>query len=134
MSALHDSKNLTALLTTFSILIVLSMLMLSACAKKQSRKPVILGERLLKSYDLSCRTCHESPDSGAPLTHDSNVWDKRLETTMVQLIQNTIDGVGAMPPMGQCFECDEGDIRQLVEYMASPGDASEIMTGSNTND
>lgn len=102
------------------IFTMLTLLTLIACTDTQSRKPVILGDRLIQSYDLSCKSCHEVHGSGAPLAHDKEAWDQRLKMDISELIQSTLEGKGAMPPLGQCFECDERDIEKLIWFMASP--------------
>lgn len=48
-----------------------------------------------------CNSCHSSGVSGAPRSDDQNEWRKRLERQGIdRLVQNTIQGIGSMPPRG----------------------------------
>jgi cytochrome c5 len=78
--------------------------------------------RLAQLYAASCKTCHTSRDSGAPLTHDRAAWDQRWEQGMDTLVDHTISGFQAMPPGGLCFSCTADDYRNLIAFMAARED------------
>lgn len=43
-----------------------------------------------------------------------------MEKGLNKMVENTINGTGGMPSMGQCFECTKSDLEQMILYMASP--------------
>lgn len=71
-------------------------------------------------YMASCFACHSTGAAGAPKvaagSYDDQ-WAARMEQGMDQVVQNAINGKGAMPAKGLCFDCNDDDIRALVEYM-----------------
>ncbi|ASP40680.1 cytochrome c5 family protein [Bacterioplanes sanyensis] len=68
-------------------------------------------------YEIYCTACHGVGLSGAPLAF-SDEWQDRLDKGMDVLISHTINGIGNMPAMGTCGECNEDDLRDLIQYMA----------------
>ena len=44
-------------------------------------------------------------------------WESRLEKGLDAVVANAVNGMNAMPAKGLCFDCNEDDIRALVEYM-----------------
>jgi cytochrome c5 len=74
--------------------------------------------RLARLYAGSCKTCHTSSESGAPLTLDRAAWDPRWERGVDTLVDHTIGGFQAMPPGGLCFSCTADDYRNLIAFMA----------------
>lgn len=98
------------------------LLFLYACNNEIALEAVELNPRLMQSYQTSCKTCHESAGSGAPLAHDVKAWRPRVNKGWKQLTTNTLNGLGGMPPLGQCYECSPEDLGILIKYMASPDD------------
>lgn len=70
-------------------------------------------------YDRSCRSCHAYIDSGAPLAGHSAEWDRRLAQGLDVLVEHTRTGLGAMPAMGMCLDCDDTDFEGLIRFMAT---------------
>lgn len=70
-------------------------------------------------YAQSCKSCHTSADTGAPLTGDRAAWDARWARKGEDgLIDSAIRGLNGMPPGGQCFACAPEDYRALIRFMA----------------
>lgn len=69
-------------------------------------------------YNRSCKACHSIPASGAPQTGDAEAWAPRIAQGVDTLLDHTIDGYQAMPPMGMCMDCTEDQFVALIEYMA----------------
>jgi cytochrome c5 len=68
-------------------------------------------------YEATCAGCHGSGLLGAPKFGDK-VWTDLLKKNGLDgFTQNAIAGKGAMPPMGGCGNCSEGEIRAAIEYM-----------------
>ena len=72
-----------------------------------------------QKYMASCFACHSTGAAGAPKVGAGmmNEWEPRLEKGLDAVVANAINGVNAMPAKGLCFDCNEDDIRALVEYM-----------------
>lgn len=109
-----------------SYLAPLLFLALAACGKPApSAAPLVLAPLadpvLAKIFDSSCKTCHTVKASGAPLAGDAAAWAPRLVQGKETLLNHTIGGHLAMPPMGLCPQCSEEQFTALIEYMsASP--------------
>ena len=70
-------------------------------------------------YERSCRSCHATPDSKAPLTLDRSAWAARIEAKGIDgLIASAKHGLNAMPPMGQCLDCTDDQLEALITFMA----------------
>ena len=72
-----------------------------------------------QKYMASCFACHSTGAAGAPKVGAGMMseWEPRLEKGLDAVVANAISGVNAMPAKGLCFDCNEDDIRALVEYM-----------------
>lgn len=73
---------------------------------------------LARTYDTSCKLCHANPASGAPLTGDVLAWQPRIVQGADTLLDHTINGHNAMPPMGMCVQCSEQDFLALISFMS----------------
>lgn len=69
-------------------------------------------------YDRSCRSCHAVEGSGAPLTGHGAAWAPRLAKGREVWLGSIKRGLGAMPPMGLCADCDDETLTALVRFMA----------------
>lgn len=93
-----------------------------------SEKNVVEGKTVLKPdtsiaygkkvYLKSCAACHNDGLNGAPKLGDPAILKHNVDV----LIQNTLDGIGAMPPKGGCSSCTKADIVAAVKYMAQQAD------------
>ena len=72
-----------------------------------------------QKYMASCFACHSTGAAGAPKVGAGMMseWEPRLEKGLDAVVANAVNGVNAMPAKGLCFDCNEDDIRALVEYM-----------------
>ncbi len=68
-------------------------------------------------YDIYCTACHAVTASGAPQAFTSE-WDDLLDKGITTLVNNAINGIGNMPPMGTCTECSGEDLEDIIRYMA----------------
>jgi len=85
-------------------------------AQSAARHPA--DAHLAALYDGSCRACHTSRDSGAPLSGDHTQWDARWAKGSGVLLQSAIGGYNTMPAGGQCATCTADDYRALIRFMA----------------
>lgn len=106
--------------------LALAVLLLAGCGEAVPPAPTPEQALLLKPadarlaslYEGSCKACHASPVSGAPMVHDRRAWDPRWRQGMPVLLDHTIQGFGAMPASGQCAACTPDDFEALIGFMA----------------
>ncbi|MCK8517357.1 c-type cytochrome [Methylonatrum kenyense] len=67
-----------------------------------------------QTYEQACMMCHASGMAGAPRVDRPDEWENRLGDSIDPLVQNTIGGLGNMPPQGGP---DEEEVRLAVKYM-----------------
>jgi cytochrome c5 len=75
------------------------------------------GEKIFKEF---CGTCHrEKPmiDVRAPRIGDQAAWKTRRQLGLAILLNITVNGVGAMPARGGCFECSDEQLRETIRYI-----------------
>jgi cytochrome c5 len=82
-----------------------------------------LDPRLAQIYTQVCATCHQRPETRAPLTGDPETWRAAAGHGRAAMLANTVAGVRGMPPLGTCGFCTEEDLRRLIDFMAPPGPA-----------
>jgi len=68
-------------------------------------------------YKASCVACHATDAIGAPMVGNAASWVDRIAKGEETLIQNAINGINAMPPMGTCAACSTDEIAATVKYM-----------------
>jgi cytochrome c5 len=68
-------------------------------------------------YLASCAACHAEGIAGAPKTGDKEFWSGKIEAGLEQLVQNSINGIGAMPAKGGNPNLTDDEVRAAVEYM-----------------
>jgi len=103
------------------MLAALALTALTGCGgDEKSAAPVVLNAHEATLYRHSCSTCHEDPATGAPQTHDTEIWAPRIAKGDEQLLASIVDGFNGMPPLGQCIECTAEEFILLTHFMAAP--------------
>ena len=74
--------------------------------------------KLAKLYAQTCKACHATAGSGAPLTGDRAAWQPRVAQGMPTLLAHTVNGYKGMPPLGACMDCSEKEFEALIRFMA----------------
>lgn len=110
------------------VFFALSPMWLAGCGERPAaaaQSPAVatntLSPELQAVYARSCATCHAVPATGAPQAGDAAAWAPRLAQGEDTLLDHTLNGFNAMPPMGACADCDEAQYRALIAYMAGTG-------------
>lgn len=67
-------------------------------------------------YGQFCVACHQAGVAGAPLM-TSEAWEPRIAQGMDVLYASTLNGKGAMPAGGTCFDCSEDELKGTVDWM-----------------
>jgi cytochrome c5 len=86
----------------------------TATADSTTTATVRTGEAI---YNVSCTTCHATGAANAPKLGDIAAWEPRIAKGMDALIASSINGTGAMPAKGMCFDCSDDELKATVEYM-----------------
>jgi cytochrome c5 len=113
-----------------AIVLAFAVLSLTACGEKIPPAPTPEQALLLKPadaklaglYETSCKACHATPGTGAPLVHDRAAWDPRWKQGEAVLLDHTVQGYKAMPASGQCVACTPSDFQGLIRFMAGRED------------
>ena len=75
------------------------------------------GRKIFKEF---CATCHaEQPliDIRAPRIGDKAIWSALSKQGFATLLKVTIEGRGAMPARGGCFECSDAQLTETIQYI-----------------
>jgi len=75
------------------------------------------GEKIFKEFCAACHDKNPAIDVHAPRIGDVSAWKKRKKLGEDILLMVTIQGVGAMPARGGCFECSDQQLREAIQYM-----------------
>ena len=95
-------------------------ILISALLFVASASAMAVDDYTRELFGSYCEACHTTVSSGAPQSHDRSEWQDRIEEkTLAGLVESSISGVGNMPPMGMCNECEVEDLQDIIEYMAS---------------
>jgi cytochrome c5 len=98
---------------------ILSLVHATACgAEPEPVASVPLSPEHARTYQAACASCHARPGIGAPLTGVDADWRARRAKGMDALLENTVNGIGGMPPLGTCGLCSVDDFRALIRSMA----------------
>ncbi len=74
-------------------------------------------KKIFKEYCASCHAPRPIIDINAPKINDKTAWKIRHKRGIKSLLKTTIEGVGAMPARGGCFECSDAQLRAAVCYI-----------------
>lgn len=79
------------------------------------------GRKIFKEF---CASCHDKDpiiDLKAPLMGDKKIWIQLNKINNSILLKRTIEGHGAMPARGGCFECSDAQLNEALQYMLKTG-------------
>ncbi|MCV6612366.1 MAG: c-type cytochrome [Amphritea sp.] len=68
-------------------------------------------------YNTKCLACHMTGAAGAPKVGMADQWAPRAAKGMDALLATAKSGVGAMPPMGTCMDCTDGEMTAAIQHM-----------------
>ena len=92
---------------------VLARVLLAACSSDDPAAPPV--------YVSSCMPCHGGGLGGAPVTGDTEEWERRIGKGVGKVRENAINGLeggtGVMPPKGGRPDLSDDEIIALVDYM-----------------
>lgn len=98
---------------------ILLSLLLAGAGGAALAEPAIPGQDI---YEQHCAACHAPANImvASPKLHNRAQWAARLDAGFDVVLQNGLDGINAMPPMGACEDCTPDDIEAAIRYMAEP--------------
>lgn len=124
----NDASNFwsAALSTVMLSSIAIAMFLVSCSSETKLRLPAVeLTPDQIGKYQTSCAACHENEAMGAPLKGKKEAWANVFAKPFEDVMYRVINGYRGMPPLGQCFDCGEQDLRALVYYLAQEPRNSE---------
>src|SRR5688572_17225480 len=78
---------------------------------KQWENDVDAGKKIFYTFCASCHAKQPMIPLNAPRIGDKSAWHLREKKGMKTLLAITIQGIGAMPARGGCFECSDKELR-----------------------
>ncbi|MFC3907802.1 c-type cytochrome [Legionella dresdenensis] len=75
------------------------------------------GQLIFKEFCAACHAIKPDIELNAPKIGLAKDWLPRLEQGTGLLLQHTVDGYGAMPARGGCFECTDEQLMLAIESM-----------------
>ena len=76
------------------------------------------GSEAMAKWARSCALCHITGEANAPVLCDTEEWQQRLQKGEAALLNNVVNGINSMPPLGYCMSCEAADFRVMIDFMA----------------
>ena len=73
-----------------------------------------VGEKI---YQQACSVCHQAGVAGAPMSSDKTGWAERIARGRQSMLQNAIDGIGAMPAKGGQSQLSDEEVASAVDFL-----------------
>lgn len=84
---------------------------------KQIRGTKDEGAQIVQHFCANCHAINPLIELGAPKINQKNDWEPRLKQGFKQVLAHTMEGIGAMPARGGCFECSDEQLTLAVLAM-----------------
>lgn len=84
---------------------------------KQLAGDPLAGKKIFKEFCAACHSKTPLIDISAPRIGDKEAWNTRRLWGMTALLNITVNGKGAMPARGGCFECSDDQLKEAIKYM-----------------
>ena len=68
-------------------------------------------------YSTACVACHSTGVGGAPKMGAAADWAPRIAQGEAMMLEHSMKGLRAMPPMGTCMNCSEDEMKLAIEHM-----------------
>jgi cytochrome c5 len=75
------------------------------------------GRKIFNEFCASCHGNNPIISVNAPRINDRKRWDAYRNLSIDTLLMMTIQGRGAMPARGGCFECSDEQLREVILYI-----------------
>lgn len=77
------------------------------------------GKKIFNEFCSACHSPQPQIDINAPRIGDKKTWESIQKQGIETLLTITINGAGAMPARGGCFECSDQQLRETIQYILS---------------
>ncbi|MDX1901010.1 MAG: c-type cytochrome [Gammaproteobacteria bacterium] len=85
----------------------------------------LAGEKIFREFCASCHAAEPLIDVPAPRINEKKAWAFRKKMGLPALLSITINGVGAMPARGGCFECSDAQLREAIVYILNSSEGKD---------
>lgn len=75
------------------------------------------GRKIFYEFCVSCHSAEPVIAVNAPRINDKKKWDSYTKLGIPALLRLTIQGNGAMPARGGCFECSDEQLERAILYI-----------------
>ena len=72
------------------------------------------GRQIVKHFCAVCHAKNPQIPLGAPRQDIDADWQERIKQGLGGLLENTADGLNAMPARGGCFECSDEQLTKAI--------------------
>lgn len=77
-----------------------------------------LANDAMAKFSKSCNVCHASGAAGAPKVGAPEWADRQAAAGGIDgLVASVVNGKGAMPPKGLCYDCSNDEYKAMIEHM-----------------
>ncbi len=84
---------------------------------KQLENDPEAGKKIFLEFCAACHSENPPVDVNAPRIFDVKRWKTYRDLKMPVLLNLTIQGNGAMPARGGCFECSDQQLEMAIRYI-----------------
>ncbi|MDP1604737.1 MAG: c-type cytochrome [Legionella sp.] len=75
------------------------------------------GAKIVQHFCANCHAVKPLIELGAPKLQSETDWGPRVKQGLDRLLKHTVEGYGAMPARGGCFECTDEQLRLAIASM-----------------
>ena len=88
-----------------------------------------LTEKQSQLFMNNCVQCHSIPETGAPTIGIESDWVAVKAKGEDKILNNVIQGIRGMPPLGYCSACSKDDFKVLIRLMTNINDNHNVSKG-----
>ncbi len=88
-----------------------------------------LNEKQTLLFMNNCVQCHSIPATGAPIIGIESDWVAIKAKGEDKILNNVLQGVRGMPPLGYCSACSKDDFKVLIRLMTNMNGNQNISKG-----
>lgn len=123
MATINSSKHGERVYNYFSCLPFITKVLLTSVVFLSCSTAEPLTEKQSQLFINNCVQCHSNPETGAPVIGVESDWAAIKAKGKEKILNNVIQGIRGMPPLGYCSACSKDDFRVLIRLMTNMSDA-----------
>ena len=129
MTTINSSKHGERVSNHFSCLSFITRVLLTSVVFSSYSMAEPLTEKQSQLFINNCVQCHSNPETGAPTMGVENDWVAVKAKGEDKILNNVIQGIRGMPPLGYCSACSKNDFKMLIRLMADMNDNNNVSEG-----